>query len=172
MAFSLKNKALYKWHESRSDSTRDVAWSQIFSIHLLNPLPKSQLLRTLTKKPLKTLLGKKNMLEHAGSQYFLLFRQYFLCFKRQVPVWLHGKGHDWYSGGPAFESHWILWVFLWECLWAALPGWLSGEWSDSWPGGCEFDPWWRQTFSTPQKHVRKVVGVFGKKVVLVLVWES
>ena len=42
--------------------------------------------------------------------------------------------------------------------------------SDSWPGGCEFDPRLRQLFfpayfrlSTLQKHVRKVVGGFGKK---------
>ena len=49
--------------------------------------------------------------------------------------------------------------------------------SDSSPGGCEFDPRLRRTFfpayfrlSPLQKHVRKVVGGFGKKnVVLVLV---
>ena len=42
--------------------------------------------------------------------------------------------------------------------------------SDSWPGGCEFDPRLRRTFfpayfclSPLQKHVRKVVGGFGKK---------
>ena len=47
---------------------------------------------------------------------------------------------------------------------------------DSRPGGCEFDPQFRQTFFTAyfclsslQKHVRKVVCGFGKKVVLVLV---
>ena len=41
---------------------------------------------------------------------------------------------------------------------------------DSCPGGCEFDPRLRQTFfqayfrlSPLQKHVRKVVGGFGKK---------
>ena len=44
------------------------------------------------------------------------------------------------------------------------------------PGGCEFDPQFRQTFfpayfrlSPLQKHVRKVVGGFGKKIILVLV---
>ena len=48
---------------------------------------------------------------------------------------------------------------------------------DSWPGGCEFDTQLRQTFfpayfcHSPLKHVRKVVGTFGKKVVLVLVRE-
>ena len=43
----------------------------------------------------------------------------------------------------------------------------------------EFDPRLRQTFfpayfrlSPLQKHVKKVVGGFGKKFVLVLVWES
>ena len=42
--------------------------------------------------------------------------------------------------------------------------------SDSWPGGCEFDPRLRRLFfpayfrlSPLQKHVRKVVGGFGKK---------
>ena len=42
--------------------------------------------------------------------------------------------------------------------------------SDSWPGGCEFDPWLRRLcfpayirLSPLQKHVRKVVGGFGKK---------
>ena len=42
--------------------------------------------------------------------------------------------------------------------------------SDSWPGGCEFDPRLRRNFfpayfrlSPPQKHVRKVVGDFGKE---------
>ena len=42
--------------------------------------------------------------------------------------------------------------------------------SDSGPGGCEFDPWLRRLFflvyfhlSPLQKHVRKVVGGFGKK---------
>ena len=51
--------------------------------------------------------------------------------------------------------------------------------SDSCPGGCKFNPQLRQTFlpayfclSPLQKHVRKVVGGFGKKVVLVLVLES
>ena len=53
--------------------------------------------------------------------------------------------------------------------------------SDTWPGGCEFDTRLRRTFfpayfrpSPLLKHVRKVVGGFGKKVVLVtlLVWES
>ena len=51
--------------------------------------------------------------------------------------------------------------------------------SDSWPGGCEFDPRLRRLFflayfrlSPLQKHVRKVVGGFERKVVLVLVWES
>ena len=41
--------------------------------------------------------------------------------------------------------------------------------SDSWPGGCEFDPQLRRTFFPAyfrvpplQKHVRKVVGGFGK----------
>ena len=42
--------------------------------------------------------------------------------------------------------------------------------SDLRPGGCEFDPWLRRLFfpvyfrlSPLQKHVRKVVGGFGKK---------
>ena len=42
--------------------------------------------------------------------------------------------------------------------------------SDSWPGGYEFDPWLKRLFfpayfrlSPLQKHVRKVVGGFGKK---------
>ena len=42
--------------------------------------------------------------------------------------------------------------------------------SDSWPGGCEFDPRLRRLFfmayfrlAPLQKHVRKVVGGFGKK---------
>ena len=41
---------------------------------------------------------------------------------------------------------------------------------DSRPGGCEFDPWLRRIFfpadfllSPLQKHLRKVVGGFGKK---------
>ena len=49
----------------------------------------------------------------------------------------------------------------------------------SWPGGCEFKTQLRQTFflayfhlSPLLKHVRKVVGGFGKKVVLELVRES
>ena len=50
--------------------------------------------------------------------------------------------------------------------------------SDSWPGSCEYDTQSKQTsFPTyfrlsPLKHVRKVVGGFEKKVVLVLQWES
>ena len=59
------------------------------------------------------------------------------------------------------------------------PGWLSVVCvSDSWPGGYELDTWMKQSFFlayfrlSPLKHVRKVVGSFGKKVVLVLVWES
>ena len=50
--------------------------------------------------------------------------------------------------------------------------------SDSWPGGCEFDTRIRRAFFPAYfclshlKHVRKVDGDFGKKVVLVLVWES
>ena len=55
----------------------------------------------------------------------------------------------------------------------APPGWLSGE------HGCEFDPQLRRLFfpayfrlSPLQKHVRKVVGGFGKKVLLVLVREN
>ena len=48
--------------------------------------------------------------------------------------------------------------------------------SDSCSAGCEFETWLRRTFfpayfclSPLQKHVRKVVGGFGKKFVLVLV---
>ena len=59
------------------------------------------------------------------------------------------------------------------------PGGSVVSMSVSWPGGWEFDTRLRQTFflayfclSLLQKHVRKVVGGFGKKVVLVLVWES
>ena len=50
------------------------------------------------------------------------------------------------------------------------PGGSVVRLSDSWPGGCEFDPRLRQLFflvyfrlSPLQKHVRKVVGGFGKK---------
>ena len=50
----------------------------------------------------------------------------------------------------------------------APPGWLSGERVG--PGGCVFDPQLRRLFfpayfrlSPLQKHVRKVVGGFGKK---------
>ena len=50
--------------------------------------------------------------------------------------------------------------------------------SYTWPGGCELDTWLRRTFfpayfrlSPLLKHVRKVVDGFGKKIVLVLVWE-
>ena len=49
--------------------------------------------------------------------------------------------------------------------------------SDSWPGGCEFETRLKGNFSPAYfhlspllKHVRKVVGGFGKKFVLVLVW--
>ena len=44
--------------------------------------------------------------------------------------------------------------------------------SDSWPDGCEFETQWlsRNFFLSPLlKHVRKIVGGFGKKFVLVLV---
>ena len=51
--------------------------------------------------------------------------------------------------------------------------------SDLWPVGCEFDTWFRRTFfrvffllSPLLRHVRKAVSGFGKKVVLVVVWES
>ena len=50
--------------------------------------------------------------------------------------------------------------------------------SDPWPGGCEFGARLRPSFFpayfrlSPLKHVRKVVGRFRKKVVLLLVWES
>ena len=57
------------------------------------------------------------------------------------------------------------------------PGWLSGERVG--PDGCKFDTRLRRTFfpacfrlSPLLKHVRKVVGGFGKKVVLVLVREN
>ena len=49
---------------------------------------------------------------------------------------------------------------------SSRPAWMA-QWL---PGGCEFDPKLRQTFfqayfclSPLQKHVRKVVGGFGKK---------
>ena len=58
----------------------------------------------------------------------------------------------------------------------ALSGWLSGERVGHRSGGCELDPRLKRTFfpvyfypSPLQKHVRKVVGGFGRKVVLVLV---
>ena len=48
--------------------------------------------------------------------------------------------------------------------------------SGSWSGGCEFKTWLRRTFYPRYflllpllKHVRKVVGGFGKEVVLALV---
>ena len=51
--------------------------------------------------------------------------------------------------------------------------------SDSWSGGYEFETRLRRNFfsayfrlSPLLKHVKKVVGGFGKKFVLVLVWES
>ena len=51
-----------------------------------------------------------------------------------------------------------------------LPVWLSGERVDSWPGGFELNTWLRRTFfpayfclSPLLKHMRKVVGGFGKK---------
>ena len=63
--------------------------------------------------------------------------------------------------------------------WQARPGGSVVSVSDLWPDGCEFDPRFRRTFfpayfrlSPLKKHVRKVVCGFGKKVVLVLVWES
>ena len=50
------------------------------------------------------------------------------------------------------------------------PGWLSGERVGLMTWGCEFDPLLRRLFfpayfrlSSLQKHVRKVVGGFGKK---------
>ena len=50
---------------------------------------------------------------------------------------------------------------------------------DSRPGGCEFETRLRRNFFTAYfhpspllKHLRKVAGGFGKKFVLVLVWES
>ena len=62
------------------------------------------------------------------------------------------------------------------------PAWVAQvvSVSNSWPDGCEFDPQLRGLFflayfrlSPLQKHVRKVVSGFGKKlVVLVLGWES
>ena len=57
------------------------------------------------------------------------------------------------------------------------PSWLVSM-SDSWPGGCELDTLLRPTFFpysclSPQlKHVKKIVCGFGKKLVLVLVWEG
>ena len=72
---------------------------------------------------------------------------------------------------PNFVSDWTIFYPMMGC--SASPGWLSGErvglmiW---WSGGCEFDLRLRQTFfpayfrlSSLQKHVRKVVGGFGKK---------
>ena len=51
--------------------------------------------------------------------------------------------------------------------------------SESWLGGCEFETRSRRTFLTAYfrlsrllKYVRKVVSGYGKKVVLVLLWES
>ena len=53
---------------------------------------------------------------------------------------------------------------------ARRPGDSVESVSDSWPGACEFDPRLRRTFfqayfrlSPLQKHMKKVVGVFGKK---------
>ena len=50
------------------------------------------------------------------------------------------------------------------------PGGSVVSMSDSRPGGCEFDPWLSRTFFLVyfrlfplQKHVKKVVGGFGKK---------
>ena len=87
-------------------------------------------------------------------------------------------------GFSHFDNYFIL--FLWwynlYCIFVTggpRPGGSVVGVSDSWPSGCEFETRLRRTFfpayfylSPLLKHVRKVVGGFGKKVVLVLVWES
>ena len=61
-------------------------------------------------------------------------------------------------------------LFLRVVISRVRPGGSVVSASDSWPGGCEFDPQLRRLFfpayfrlSPLQKHVRKVVGGFGKK---------
>ena len=80
---------------------------------------------------------------------------------------------------PASLSFCLPAVYCYPTKPLPCPGGSVVSMPDSWPGGCEFDPQLRQTFSAVyfrlsplQKHVRKVVCGFGKKVVLELVWES
>ena len=86
--------------------------------------------------------------------------------------------------GLLFPSHWLLFhITIVKTMdrsvinryWLASyygprPGGSAVGVLDSWPGGCEFDPRLRRLFfpayfrlSPLQKHVRKVVGGFGKK---------
>ena len=71
-----------------------------------------------------------------------------------------------------FERHFLLYLIASQ---APRPGGSVVSVSDTWPIGCEFDPRLRRTFfpayfrlSPLLKHVRKVVGGIGKRVVLVL----
>ena len=66
-------------------------------------------------------------------------------------------------------SHNVFKRLLSHCL-LPRPGGSVVSVSDSWPGGCEFDPRLRRLLflayfrlSPLQKHMRKVVGGFGKK---------
>ena len=110
---------------------------EAFLEHYVYSTTKSRLLTTLQENPFENIVGKG---ENAGNQHFLFFPQCFLPFPKQISI---------------FDSH------------------LNGSVvrvSDSWPGGCEFDPLLKWLFflayfrlSSLQKHVRKVVGCFGKK---------
>ena len=87
-------------------------------------------------------------------KYCILFPQCFLADQRQ-------KSHSF--------------IYIWKVInrfqfQPPRPGGSVVSVSDSWPGGCEFDPRLRRLFfpayfrlSSLQKHVRKVVGGFGKK---------
>ena len=95
--------------------------------------------------------------ENAGYQHFLLFLQ---CFQDFFPGVVK-------SGDCVVKSY-----TLFKTSSSNMPsqGGSVVSVSDSWPGGYEFDPRLRQTFfpayfrlSPLQKHVRKVVGGFGKK---------
>ena len=82
-----------------------------------------------------------------------------------------------------WRVRWLNWLIeyfrLLSTLFQPCPGGSVVSVSDSWPGSGEFDPQLMRSFFPAyflllpfQKHERKVVDGFGKKVVLVLVWES
>ena len=80
-------------------------------------------------KPVENTVGKG---EIARYEQFLLFPQCFqkACFpeaSKGVIVWEWEHFGEGFltcnklfiiSRGPGFELHWILWAFLWDCLWA------------------------------------------------------